>query len=225
MAQETSTFNLQDFGDIGLEEMSEDEIDSRHELEFADYVKTIAEVVSMAADGHAGIISGFQALYAAEELDTMYEVLLAAWKKHYQALSDEKISEELDGLLENKMKILGKTNEIFKDNSSEEMKATFKREVEVIEEIIDSLNSPAGRRKVVEDLSQNRVPRGIFHLYDTAHEYGGFAHDGSISEKYHAAIDEFHLVTDILVGVYGLGEQEVRYLARQLKKATKQVSR
>ena len=238
MAEETSAFNLRNFSDTNFEELStsfeelsKSKIDGRSDEEFAYYVQAAAEVVSMVADGHAGVISGFQVLYAAGELDKMDEVLLAAWRKHYQALSDEQLRDTLGDFFDMKRGFLTRIQAIV-SGESEELARVFEggtgRNAEKkrnLGEIIRNFDKPAGRRAAVEYLSQRRVPSGVFRLYDSAHEYGGIAHDGNISAKYHAALTEIELVTSILVAVRGLNEREMRYLARQLKKATKQVER
>ena len=68
---------------------------------------------------------------------------------------------------------------------------------------------------------RRNAPRGIFHLYDSAYYYIDLPHEGSISAKYHAALNELNLAQDILASTDGLEEREMHDLARHLKKAVK----
>ena len=73
----------------------------------------------------------------------------------------------------------------------------------------------------VKYIMRKNVPRGVFHLYDNAYYYVDLPHEGSISAKYHAALNELNLAQDILASTDGLEEREMRDLARHLKKAVK----
>ena len=231
MAKETGELRLRDTRDVSVEETSKTDLDYEFGTELTHYWRIITDVVRMSADGYAAVINGFQAdvingfqaLYAAEEFDKMNNILLDTWKRHYDALYKSELADLLDSLVKEKKVIRTKLEElgILSYTLDKSLGEFVRLDLEEVEEVAHKLNMLADKDAVVEYLARTKVPDVFFYPYNNGSTRGVIPHQENISAKYHAVLDELDLAEDILAGVYELDKRDMRYLAYQLKKATR----
>ncbi len=197
------------------------QIGSLTEEEFNRHVNVVRAVVHLSAGGYAGVISGFQVLYAEEKLAEMHKISLAVWEKHYRAFSDAQLKDELfamfvlrEGVWKEKAAKMAKMAEVGMPKAeewSERLKARIKLAGAETAELLYKLHSASGERgEIIAHLARKRVPPGIFLAV---------RFDDAIETKNLTAVEEINLVENILLSVHGLNPGELRYLDRQLKLA------
>ena len=206
VAKKIAVFDLSNFEDTAVEDMSGDDIEAAFDKEFKELLQRAHAVVRMSADGHASVIIAFQKLYAAKKFEEMRNITTEAWKKQYNKLSKNEIIDELENIMQRQRHALPAYPEF--------THAAIETELDTLEETIAPLDLPgASHQEAVEYLAGKKVPSGTFD------EVYGNADDLSDDNTF-AVYKELDFIYDIMAATAGLEKQEMSYLARTLNKAT-----
>lgn len=219
MGAEVGEFELREFSDVSIEMLSRAEREDQFMEALMFKMTTVHDAVSMSADGHNHIIIGLQKLYVAKEFEKMHDITLAAWRKHYHALSKQEIADNLAEEMQIKERSLNRDRSTMPEPARRLAVEGIERELETLQEMMAALELPSSSpQEATEYLIQQRGLAIIFDEHNTAELYGGIAHDGRISAEYHAALEELGLLGDIFVATHGLEKHALHYLTRTLKK-------
>lgn len=202
MVEELDEFRLRVGGDINVENLSKFARERRLEKVFTGLASIAHDVISASLAGHGSVFTGFQKLYAAQEFAKMHDIALAVWRMRSHTFKRAEIINELN---------------IRIDEEKLNMAKEGVERLEMLQEMVAAIDSPASRQAAIEYLAEEsvaRIPSGKISF--TALQ------DVITEVSYLDALEELEFMAGILDLTRALGDRELRYLARTLENAARQ---